>query len=348
MHKFPSELRRDLVTGDWVLIAIGRAKRPYAFVKIEREKFNQLKETCPFEYPQESGHADPLLIYDARGKRKTRDEWGENRDDWFLQVMPNKFPAVGDGICDETHEIGPYLVMDGVGFHEVIITRDHEKQPADFSQEEMEFLLSAYKERYLALKTQNCVRYISIFYNHGRESGASISHPHSQLIAIPMIPTDVRRSLTGSENYYNSHKKCVHCVMLEWEILDKKRIIFENELAVAFCPFISRAAFEIRIFPKIHQPYFEQINNQELKKIAEALKVSLVKLNIGLQDPAYNFFIHTTPVAEAETASYHYHWHLEILPKTEIWAGFELGTGIEISTIEPEKAAEFLRKIKTS
>lgn len=344
-HKSLSELRRDLVTNDWVLIATGRAKRPHAFVKVKREKFYQSKESCPFENPQKSTNADPLLVYDKKGRRKTHDEWKKNPNNWFLQVIPNKFPAVSAGTCDESHEEGPYFVMDGVGFHEVIITKDHKKQAAEFSQKEIEILVRAYKERYLALKNQNCVRYISIFHNHGKESGASLSHPHSQLIAIPMIPQDVGRSLVGSKKYYDSHKRCVHCVMLEWEVVDKKRIVFENELAIAFCPFISRAAFEVRVFPKIHSPAFEQINEKEMKKFTEVLRVSLAKIYKGLKDPAYNFFIHTAPVENTDDY-HHYHWHIEILPKMGTWAGFELGTGIEISAIEPEKAAEFLRKVK--
>lgn len=340
-----SELRRDLVTGDWVLIAKGRAKRPNAFAELKKEKFNQPIKGCPFEMPQKSGNSRPLLVYDGDGKRKIFGELNSDCADWFLQVLPNKFPAVGRGICEDMREVGPYLAMDGVGFHEVVVTRSHTRHPGYFLDEEMNILIRAYRERYLALMTQECVRYISIFHNKGRTAGASLSHPHSQIMAIPIIPLDIKRSLVGSEKYYQSRKKCVHCVMLEWEITDKKRIIFENELAVAFCPFISRTAFEIRIFPKIHQSYFEKINEDELKKFSEALRVSLAKLCRGLNDPDYNFYIHTAPVKD-DTDWHHYHWHMEILPKTGIWAGFELGTGVEISIIEPEKAAEFLRKMK--
>lgn len=345
MHKSLSELRRDLVTGEWVLIATGRAKRPHAFVETKRDRFYQPKRTCPFENPQKSGNADPLLAYDSNGRRKINENWKKKSGDWFLQVIPNKFPAVNSGVCDKSYQEGPYFVMDGVGSHEVIITRDHKKQLAEFTKKETEILLRAYKERYLALKNKKCIRYISIFHNHGKESGASLTHPHSQLIAIPMIPQDIKRSMEGSKRYNANHKKCVHCVMLEHEIIDKKRIVFENELAVAFCPFISRTAFEIRVFPKIHNPFFEKISDRELNKFAEAFRVSIAKLCNGLKDPAYNFFIHTAPVKNGSNHHY-YHWHIEILPKTAVWAGFELGTGIEISTIEPEKAAEFLRGVK--
>ncbi|OWK26859.1 MAG: hypothetical protein US76_03215 [Parcubacteria group bacterium GW2011_GWA2_38_13b] len=344
-RQFLSELRRDLVTGDWVLIAKGRAKRPNVFADLKKEKFSQPIRLCPFEAPQKSGNLDPLLVYDRKGRRKIFSEWKDNPTDWFLQVLPNKFPAIGQGVCEDTHEVGPYLVMDGVGSHEVVITRNHTKHPGYFSGEEMNLLVGAYKERYLALMTRECVKYISIFHNNGRAAGASLSHPHSQIMAIPIVPLDIRRSLGGSEKYYQNHKKCVHCVMLEWEITDRKRIIFENELAIAFCPFISRAAFEIKIFPKIHQSYFEKINENELKMFSEVLRISLAKLRCGLNDPDYNFYIHTAPVKD-EVDWHHYHWHVEILPKTGVWAGFELGTGIEISTIEPEKAAEYLRKVK--
>ena len=235
--------------------------------------------------------------------------------------------------------------MEGVGFHEVVITRDHSRSIAEFSLKEIELLINAYQIRYRQLIEEECVRYVSIFKNYGEEAGATIYHPHSQIIALPVMPSDVMNSLKGAQNYFKKNKACAHCTMTNWERKQKKRIVFENELAVAFCPFISRKAFEIRIFPKLHQPYFEQTDFEGMKKIAEALRVSLAKLFKGLKDPAYNFFIHTAPIESSEKWHY-YHWHIEILPKTGIWAGFELGTGIEVSSIEPERAAQFLRNIK--
>ncbi len=332
-----SELRRDLVSGDWVAVATGRAKRPGAFKQFEAETPGP-KAGCPFEDPQGAGNSEPLLAYDLEGR-----VLGEHsRGDWFVQAVRNKFPAFGEGQCDETHEVGPYTVLDGVGSHEVVITRDHERHWGRFTQPEGCAVMKAYHERYVHLLQVPCVRYVSLFHNHGRAAGASVWHPHSQIIAVPVIPPDVGRSFDGSRRYWSENKLCVHCAMMAWEIEDKHRVVFENEHAIAFCPFVSRTAFEVRIFPKRHEPFFERSTDSELADTAEALRQALGCLADKLNEPAYNFFVHTAPSTAAADYA-HYHWHIEILPKTQIWAGFELGTGIEISTISPEAAAAYLR-----
>lgn len=328
--KSASELRRDLVSGDWVLIATGRARRPHSFVKEKRQKFEQSISQCPFENPQATGHGEPLLIY---GGKKN----------WSLQVIKNKYPAFGSGDCSIIHRKGPYTLMDGAGFHEVIITRDHYRHIHSLPADKVEEIIRAYQERYLALMNKKCVNYISIFHNYGLEAGSTIPHPHSQLMAFPIIPADIRRSLQGSEKFRKQNKKCVHCTMLKWE-REEGRSIFQNEHFIAYAPFVPRTAFELRIFPRKHKSNFEQISKIERKYLAEVMSITLGKLYRGLKDPPYNFFIHTAPCDGKDYK--HYHWHIEILPKTAIWAGFELGTGIEISTIEPEEVAKFLRKVK--
>ena len=338
-----SELRQDIVTGDWAVVATGRARRPNEFAKDRRKGKPQPKQTCPFE----SVLPGALVVYDRKGEHyqvtaKDRDYLEKN---WWLEVVPNKYPAFGKGVCAIERKEGPYRKQDGVGFHEVVITRDHIRAIGSMTRREVETVIRSYRHRYLALKDQPCVEYISIFHNHGRESGATISHPHSQIIAIPVIPPDISRSLRGSAEFYREHKKCVHCVMLDFERRGKKRIICENRNFIAFAPFVSRQAFEIRIFPKRHNPEFESISDGEMADAAEVLRSVLAKLSRALKDPAYNFFIHTAPTADGGKAGY-YHWHIEILPKTGIWAGFEIGTGIEISTIAPESAAAFLRGIR--
>jgi len=327
-----SELRQDLVSGSWVVIATGRAKRAENFKKEKREKIKESRWRCPFcklGPPEKVG--DTLIYKKANG-------------DWTLRVIPNKFPAFVHSDDLNKREKGPYSLMDGVGFHEVIVTRDHYRQISQFTVSEIAEVIDAYQERYIALMNKKFINYISLFHNYGKEAGASIAHPHSQLIAMPVIDPDITRSLIGSANYYKANHQCVHCVMIDWEMKEKKRIIFENKDFVVLCPFVPRCAFEIRIYPKKHQSYFERINAQEKISFAEALQIALAKIFKGLNDPSYNFFIHTAP-CNGQSYNY-YHWHLEILPKTSIWAGFELGTGIEISTIEPEKAAEYLKKVR--
>ena len=333
VKKSVSELRQDIVSGDWVVIASSRAKRPNDFIAQKRIPFVQPKSTCPFEHR----FSDALVVYAKNNK--------DRESDWWVQAVPNKYPAFDKGICAAFNHVGPYVSTNGAGAHEVVITQDHSRSLALMTDVEAELVVRVYQNRFRILRDDKCVKYISLFHNHGRLAGATIAHPHSQIIAIPVIPPDVASSLQGSERYFKKEKTCVHCVMLRYDLKDKKRIIYENDRFVTLAPFASRSAFEIRIFPKSHQARFEDMPQDLESDFARALRVSLAKLYHGLKNPDYNFFLHTAPVENSHSYE-HYHWHVEILPKTAIWAGFEIGTGIEISTIAPEDAAEFLRKIK--
>ena len=326
---YESELRQDIVTGDWVVIAMGRAKRPADFK--ERERAKVVSAHDPFADPEASGQEKDVLIYE-----------GEQQGDWSLRVFPNKFPAVSRGQRVKDLSEGPYFAMSGVGYHEVVVTRDAERSLALLETWRVAEALDAYQERYLSLMNKKSVNYIQIFHNHGQEAGASIAHPHSQLMAIPVVSPYVNMELRGAEQYYRSHKHRVYEVMVEEELRAKKRIVFENEDFVAFCPFATRAAFEVWIVGKRRNPYFERITDEEKFTAAEALQKALQALHTGLDDPAYNYYIHTAPCDGRDYP--YYQWHIEILPHTGIWAGFELSTGIEISTTPPEMAAEYLRK----
>ncbi|MBI4132559.1 MAG: DUF4921 family protein [Candidatus Sungbacteria bacterium] len=340
-----SELRQDLVTGDWVVVATSRARRPNEYARERAKEHPQPKSSCPFERLIPSA----LVVYDRKGERfrVTPKDRGYLEKHWWLQVVPNKYPAFGQGACQIVRTVGPYRWQDGVGFHEVVITRDHQRSIAAMNLKEAEMVLRAYRHRYLGLKDEGCVEFVSIFHNHGREAGATISHPHSQIIATPVIPPDVKRSLHGSREYFRKYRRCVHCTIIRQERREGWRIVHQNRGFVAFCPFASRQAFELRIFPLRHNPEFETISDAEIELAADALRTALAKLSSTLANPAYNFFIHTAPTADGSQAP-HYHWHIEIVPKTAIWAGFEIGTGIEISTISPEAAAAFLRKARVS
>jgi len=325
-----SELRFDLVSKDWVVIATGRAKRPETFAKLERHKEQTPEKDCFFCHLETQ--EKPVLEYKGEG------------DEWQVVVIPNKFPAFSRSESMRERAEGPYSLMDGVGFHELVITRDHQKSLAELPFQQVRRVIDAYQERYLELANEKFVNYVSIFYNHGREAGATVAHPHSQIIAIPLIDPDLQRSLNGSRLFFENQGECVHCKMLEWDLEDGRRIIFANKEFVVLAPFASRVAFEVRIYPREHHAYFERIKDNEKDLLAEAIQVALKKFFKGLNDPAYNFFIHTAPCDGKDYN--HYHWHFEILPKTSTWAGFELGAGIEISTIEPEKAAEYLKNIE--
>lgn len=327
-----SELRQDLVSGDWIVIAPGRAKRPRQLLeKVTPRKVAPVKD-CPFENPQKHGHEVPILIY-------------PNLKNWDIQVVQNKYPALSheEPSCSVARKVGPYATFSGVGHHDLVITRNHRNDFSALSSEQANLVFQTFRDRYLMLHNDQCVDYIAVFHNWGPGSGASVFHPHYQILAIPVVPPDVHHSLSGSARYFKEHKKCIHCVTIEWEKKEKKRVIFENEGAIAFAPFVSRAAFEVRIFPKKHLPYFENTYDQDLENVVEALQAVLKKFIKNLKDPDYNFFIHTAPLRNKNHYG-HYHWHIEVLPKIAMYAGFELSTGVEINIVDPDEAAKILKK----
>lgn len=331
--KAVSQLRQDLVSGDWVVIATGRGKRPDDFREKDEEQKKDDPQKCLFCDPIATGQEPDVLIYNT------------SDGGWSLRVFPNKYPAFARPAGRIAHkEEGPYFWMDGVGYHEVIVTRDHKKHIGLMDPLMVAEVLDAYQTRYLDLMNKKSVRYIEIFHNHGEKAGASISHPHSQLAAIPVISPFLKLELTGAELYHNSNKRCVYCTMLDWELEQKSRVVFENELFIAFCPFASRAAFEIWVMPKQHKPYFERMTDEEKIAGGEALHEAIGRISKVLCEPSYNYYLNTSPCDGKDYP--HFHWHIEIIPRTSTWAGFELSTGVEISAIEPERAANFLRKAK--
>lgn len=326
------EFRKDMVSGEWILVSTLRQMRPDFFKKRKSSK-PVSKKNCPFENPQKSINAKPVL------------EYFKKNGDWFIQIIPNKYPALlKRETCPTFSKYGHYDKIDGIGFHEVIITRDHNRDFKKMSLEEINLVFKAYKERYKTLEKNKCIEYILVFHNHGNLAGASVEHPHSQLVALPIIPPDVSRSINGGLAFFKKNKKCVHCVMLDWELKERKRIIYKNKYFVAFAPYASRVPYEIRIFPLKHSSDFEEISYDERNFLADVFKSSLLRLSKVLHNPDYNFFIHTVST-KIKNVPY-YHWHIEILPRTYEWAGLELGTGIEVVSIPPEIAAENLRKAR--
>ncbi len=332
---FPSELRYDISSGDWVVIASGRAKRPEMFKKETRAKEKTSEEDCPFCDFDNISNA----IVSFEGGEKVE----ELTENWSAISIPNKFPAFQPAEeLEKIHENSLYQRMNAVGYHEVVITRDHHKSLGELPYDKVRETVALYKQRYLSLKEKKHVNYVSIFHNHGKEAGASIAHPHSQILTTPLIDVDLNKALAKSRNYHKNKKNCIYCQMNEWEMERRERIVYENDLFLVICPFASKAAFQTIISPKNHSAYFEKITEKELDSLADALSVALSKLYKGLNDPPYNFYLHCAP-SDGMNHDY-YHWHWTILPKTSIWAGFELGARMEISTIKPEKAAEYLKE----
>lgn len=338
--KFPSELRFDIVSKDWVVIATGRAKRPEMFKKEGPEPEKVKKRDCPFCHIETQ--EKPTLVL-AKGKKIRLSSGKSLPKNWTTAVIPNKYPAFISGEkLDKRMEGEFYQAINAVGFHEIAVTRAHDKHLALLLMEQVKEVIDGYQTRYLELMGKPLVKHIFIFHNHGREAGASVYHPHSQIITTPLIDADLRKALFNAKNYFKKHKRCVYCQMNTWEQKSNKRIVFENKDFLVVCPFASKVAFEMIISPKKHLSHFERISEAQKSALAEAFKIALYKLYKGLGNPSYNFYLHTAPFGK-EDYSY-YHWHWTILPKTAIHAGFELGAQMEISTIEPEKAAEYLRK----
>ncbi len=338
--QFPSELRFDIASEHWVVIATGRGKRPESFRKEKKASERAPKKDCPF--CQINTQKTPTTIF-SHGKKIFLDINGKVPRSWTTIAIPNKYPAFMPAQEMEKSTRGNlYQTVNAVGYHEVIVTKDHDKHIALMRQDQVKELIDVYQKRYLELMKKPFVSYVAIFHNHGREAGASIYHPHSQIITTPLIEPDLKKALINSGNYFKEHGTCLYCEMNKWEKKVKERLVFENDDFLVVCPFASKMAFQTIISPKKHSSHFKEMTEKEKENFAEALRVILRKIHKGLNNPAYNFYIHTAP-CNGEDLSF-YHWHLTILPKTAIHAGFELGVGIEISTIEPEKATEYLRK----
>jgi UDPglucose--hexose-1-phosphate uridylyltransferase len=329
------ELRKDPVTGRWVIIATERAKRPNQYLKIEEERKGGF---CPF-CPGNESHTPPeVLSYRPR-------ETAPNTEGWWVRVVPNKFPALQpDGELKRSGE-GIYDRMTGIGQHEVLIeSPSHENTYADFDERQIEEILWAFRDRFVELRKDRRMRYIMIFKNWGREAGASIEHPHSQIIALPVVPKRVIEELQGASRYYDFHDRCVFCDIISQELRDNRRTIVSNDTFVSFIPFAPRFPFETWILPKEHTPFFSDIQKNEVVDLARIMKQTFSLLKKALNDPPYNFVIHTTPF-ESTGDIHSYHWHIEIMPKLTKVAGFEWGTGFYINPTPPEEAAEFLRRL---
>jgi len=329
------ELRKDPITGRWVIIATDRAKRPSDFV---REKVEiRGSGFCPFCYGNEAKTPPEIQAYRSDGS--TRDTPG-----WTLRVVPNKFPALGiEGTLNRQGE-GLFDKMNGIGAHEVIIeTPEHRATVASMPVRAIEDMLWGYRDRTLDLKRDRRFKYIMVFKNHGEAAGASLEHTHSQLIALPVVPKRVWEEVEGSKEYYAYKERCIFCDIIRQEQESQIRVIAENERFIVLSPFAPRFPFEMWIVPKTHQSAFEESLKPEFEQLAPILKDMLTRLDRVLDHPAYNYIIHTSPVPDS--VNDYYHWHLEIMPKLTKVAGFEWGTGFYINPTPPEESAKFLREV---
>ncbi len=329
IHEGESEMRYDLLRDEWVIIAKARGKRPHDFVpEVQEDVYDEQQDV--FADPDASGQEPDTLIY--------RDDHGE----WTTRVFPNKYPAV---VAD--HEIldvsdGPFPAFTATGVHEVLVTRDGRRTFALLDVMELAEVIDAYHERYLDLMHHKNIRSITIFHNHGPSAGGSLMHPHSQILALPIVPSLINHELIATERYFRRNARNLFDTMRTYEQEKGVRIVYENDDFVVYCPFASSRAFGMRIVPKVTQPYFERITTSQKITLADALKNALYTLYDGLHDPDFNFYMHSAPCTGRVYPEYSYFF--DVFPRTHVYAGFEFATDTEIVPFAPEDAAAFLRE----
>ncbi len=337
-----TELRRSKIRGEWVVIAAGRAKRPMVVEPTEPCVTDQGADACPFCVGNES--MVPPEIYRVGGPDGA----------WRVRVVPNRFPALAGGKGGKSlSPSGLLQCREGSGAHEVVIeTPDHKIQLADLPEGQIEAVLETIAVRARALMESPEHHYVLAFKNHGREAGASLSHSHSQILAMPVVPEVVRRMLSTASTYYESEGRCVFCDTLAEELRAERRVIDKADGFVTLAPYDSRIPFEIAIYPLEHACDFTSIADAARRGLARALKRALGRLRRARGDVPYMLVLQTAPNPRStsdestgwETLVRAYHWRFELLPRTTKLGGVEWGTGVHINTAPPEEAARALRE----
>lgn len=327
------ELRQNFFTKEWVIIATERAKRPeeLATHRVVQPAPARV-DACPFCPGNESKTPPEVMRYPVNG------------EPWQVRVIPNKFAALSSEVQPIRNLQHLRRRVNGFGFHEVIIdSPDHSKCMALLSDEQVAKVLGIYKQRYKMLSQDPRINHITIFKNHGVDAGASLQHPHSQLIATPVIPSQVRHRLHEALRHYDDAGECMFCHMVEREVEDQTRVVLKNENFVAMEVFASATPFATHIFPLRHMASFGEITEMEVIDLGRILRMLLAKIYVGLENPDLNFTIRSGPAEYA--GARHFHWYMSVIPRLTRVAGFELGSGMFINTVLPEDAAEFLRKV---
>ncbi|MFA5114165.1 MAG: galactose-1-phosphate uridylyltransferase [Candidatus Margulisiibacteriota bacterium] len=342
------ELRKDPISDRWVVVSTERGRRPTDFGGSSVGAEQAETKFCPFCEGNEPKTPAEIIAW---RKASTL----PNTAGWDVRVIPNKFPAlIIEGDVNRTG-MGIYDMMSGIGAHEVIVeTPKHNMNIPDLPDEHVERILWAYKQRITDLEKDKRFRYILVFKNYGTAAGASLAHPHSQLIATPITPRYIKMELSNSRNYFQEKERCIFCDMIRQELGSGERLVYENEYFVCFAPFASRFPFELWLMPRRHEHGFQLMPDEERAQLARCLKDVLSRLRKTLNDPPYNYVLHTAPNSVPRpgkpdywgTIQYDFHWHIEIIPRLTKQAGFEWGSGLYINPTAPEEAAKYLREVK--
>lgn len=338
-----SELRKDLVSGRWVIIATERSKRPDDFRP--QGLIAPVPEAtgfCPFCADNEG--KTPPEVFALRAAGTAPDSPG-----WTVRVVPNKFPALTPGPPPPRATEGLYQRMEGRGVHEVVIENpDHALELGDLPVPHIRAVLGVFQQRIRAIERDLHYQYVQIFKNKGKEAGASLSHPHSQIVATPIIPKRVKEEIYGADRLFRTFKECGFCRILRDEEAAGTRLVASNSHFTAFAPYASRFPFEMTVFPRRHSAFFTDVREDELAALGEILKRVLTRLKETVGDPPFNMVLHQAPNPSLSLKGWpdihlKSHWHLEIIPILTKVAGFEWGTGFYINPVPPETGARFLR-----
>ena len=328
------ELRHNVLTREWVIIATERAKRPEDFIKKRKEKktLPAYVATCPFCPGNEN--LTPPETYVV-----------PDTSSWRVRVTPNKFAALSYQGERRRAIQGIRRTVTGVGIHEVIIeTPDHSKTTALLADAQVETVLQTYLNRFLFASRDPRVEQVTIFKNNGEAAGTSLEHTHSQMIAAPVITAQLRDRLINALGHFDEFGECIFCRVLDQELKESTRIVHESEHFVAFVQYAALSPFSMLIMPRRHMACFSEITDAEAADLARNLRRTLGKLYHGLDDPDFNYSVRTAPTEYAGVK--YYHWYVSIIPRLTKLAGFELGSGMFINVSLPEENASFLRGVK--
>ena len=328
-----SEYRYNLITNRWIILSAQRGHRPSDFSRCYSPSISEYDENCPFCPGQEK--MTPPEIFALRPTPTKPDSPG-----WTIRIVPNKYPALhekSEGRQDHLSTVQPAL-----GRHEVLI--ESPRHNASFDQHDFEHarqICHTLRRRYLYHQKNRQTRLISIFYNHGPASGASLAHPHFQLMAQYIIPSRLKGQIEHCQNYWREHQQNVFDVVIQNERADKSRLVAENQSFIAFCPYASMTSYELYLIPKINQSHFGMIPDDLLDDFTRLLRHVLQRLRHNLNDPDYNLVFHTAP---SDHQDYHgFRWYVQLYPRLNVSGGFELATDVYINTLSPESAAQAYR-----
>ncbi|UCE57720.1 MAG: DUF4921 family protein [Candidatus Bathyarchaeota archaeon] len=335
-----NEVRKDYLLDRWVVVAKERKRRPTDFVKKEEEK---KIDSCPFCPGNEHMTPPAVLVYlSSKGKiRKERDQNGFRHKDWLVRVVSNLYPAFTPPEKEkETIKENPGLTR-AYGHHEVLVESPlHNEHPGEARVSQIVNVINAYLDRLNSLYRRPYVKYVSIFRNHGRDAGASLSHAHTQLIKTPFVPRILVEEMRACEGFWKRNSECLFCDIVGRENRSS-RFIWESNSYVVIAPWASVHPLEFWVLPKKHQSTLLDISEKEVKDLARTLRICFGGFKSLLNDPSYNYGFH---MASSKGKQDYYHWHLEVYPRLAIWAGFEKSTGMFINVVPPEDAAAELKK----